>query len=448
VTAAAPAGALSVSIDEEISRRLLSPLEGPRRGLNRALLFAGAGTLLLFLAMGYTVLAGIGVWGNNIPVGWAFGIINFVWWIGIGHAGTFISAILLLLEQPWRTALSRISEAMTLFALVQAAMFPLLHLGRPWFFYWLIPYPATMSTWPQFMSALTWDVVAVMTYSLLSLLFWYLGLIPDLATARDRAQTRRRRRAYAFFALGFSGSARQWHAARTGQLLLAGLGTPLVLSVHSIVSMDFAESKLPGWHSTIFPPYFVAGAIFSGFAMVVTVVVPLRRYFRLEAVITERHFDLIGKMLLVTGLIVAYSYVTEHFIAWFSAEEFERQLMLVTRPLGPYAWAFWLMIACNTLVPQALWFRSVRVRPIPLLIVSLLIQLGMWFERFVLIVTSQHRDFLPSSWDIYTPSLVDGTLLFGTVCFFGFLMLLMIKFVPFMPIAESREDAHRAEEHA
>lgn len=422
-----------------ITDRLLDPIHRPASALRWILVVTGCGTVLLFSAVGYTFLAGIGAWGNNIPVAWAFAIINFVWWIGIGHAGTFISAILLLLEQRWRTSLNRVAEGMTLFALVQAGMMPILHLGRPWFFYWLVPYPATMRLWPQFMSTLTWDVAAVFTYTLISILFWYLGLIPDFAVARDRAKTERQRHWYGFFALGWRGAASHWRHYRVAQLLLAGLATPLVLSVHSIVSMDFAIAKLPGWHSAIFPPYFVAGAIFSGFAMVLTLVLPLRRIYGLEDVITKRHLDLMAKMLLCTGLIVAYSYIAEVFVAWESAEPYERHISLVTRPLGPYAPVYWLMIFCNVVVPQAAWFKRIRTSALALWIISILVQIGMWTERFVLIVTSEHQDWLPSSWAIYVPSVIDGVILFGSTCFFVFLFVLMVRFVPFMPISEQKE---------
>ena len=427
-----------------LTSRLLEPLEKRSRGYDVLMVVCLLGTVMLFSAIGYTFLTGIGTWGNNIPVAWAFAIINFVWWIGIGHAGTFISAILLLLEQRWRTSLNRLAEGMTLFALVQAGMFPLLHLGRPWFFYWLIPYPATMGTWPQFISTLTWDVAAVFTYTMVSILFWYLGLIPDLAIVRDRAQSLRKRRIYGFFALGWRGTASHWRHYRYAQLLIGGLATPLVLSVHSIVSMDFAIAKLPGWHSPIFPPYFVAGAIFSGFAMVITLVVPLRRYFRLEKIITTRHFDLMAKLLLVTGLIVGYSYASELYTAWYSADGFERWMSFHTRMLGPLAWTWWLVIFCNVVVPQSLWFARVRKSTWALWIVSILIQIGMWTERFVLIVTSEHQDWLPSSWDMYTPSVIDGAIIFGTLFFFLLLFLLMVRYVPFIPIAESKELVYEA----
>ncbi|HEX4474109.1 MAG TPA: NrfD/PsrC family molybdoenzyme membrane anchor subunit [Polyangiaceae bacterium] len=437
--------------DATLTDRLLAPVFQPSKLIGWLMLPALAGTGMLFAAVGYTFLVGLGAWGNNIPVAWAFAIINFVWWIGIGHAGTFISAVLLLFEQRWRTSLNRIAEGMTLFALVQAGMMPILHLGRPWFFYWLVPYPATMRLWPQFMSTLTWDVAAVSTYTIVSILFWYLGLIPDLAAARDRAKTPRRRRVYGFFALGWRGAASHWRHYRVAQLLLAGLATPLVLSVHSIVSMDFAIAKLPGWHSPIFPPYFVAGAIFSGFAMVVTLLLPLRKLYHLEHVVTARHLDLMAKLILVTGSIVAYSYAAEAFVAWQSGDPYERHITLVTRPFGPYAPVYWLTIACNVVLPQFLWFKKLRRNALALWIISVFVQIGMWSERFVLIVTSEHQDWLPSSWAMYRPSVIDGAILFGTISFFLLLFLIMIRFVPFLPIAEQKEllaelrhDAERA----
>jgi molybdopterin-containing oxidoreductase family membrane subunit len=411
-----------------------------------ALLVTFLGTLVLLLAIAYTVTTGIGVWGNNIPVAWAFAITNFVWWIGIGHAGTFISAFLLLLEQKWRTSINRFAEAMTLFAVMQAGLFPLLHLGRPWFFYWLIPYPSTMTVWPQFRSALTWDVAAVATYFTVSLLFWYLGLVPDLAALRDRAPERWRRRAYAIFALGWNGSVANWHRWRIAYGLLGGLATPLVVSVHSVVSSDFAIAQLPGWHSTIFPPYFVAGAIYSGFAMVVTLMIPARRLYRIENVITTRHLDSMAKMILVTGWIVLYSYVAETWCAWYSGDKFEMFTYLVARPTGPYAWVYWVVIGCNCVTPQIFWSRRARRSPLALWIASIFIQIGMWTERFMLIVTSEAQDFLPSSWAIYRPSVVDAALLFGTISLFLFLFLLFLRFVPFIPIFEIKDLKHELEE--
>ncbi len=422
--------------DRELTDELLDKVLRPPAWIARALLITAAGSLGLFAAITYTVITGIGVWGNNIPVAWAFGITNFVWWIGIGHAGTFISAFLLLLEQKWRTSINRFAEAMTLFAVMQAGLFPLLHLGRPWFFYWLVPYPNTMAVWPQFRSALPWDVVAVSTYFTVSLLFWYLGLIPDLAAMRDRAPERWRRRIYGILALGWAGSTQQWARWRVAYGLLGGLATPLVVSVHSIVSMDFAISLLPGWHSLVFPPYFVAGAIYSGFAMVLTLMLPARRLYGLHNVITVRHLDNMGKMLLVTGWIVTYSYIIEIFTAWFSADRFEMYTYLVARPTGPYAAGFWITVFCNCLVPQLLWSRRLRTGPVALWIITIFVQIGMWMERFVLIVSSQSQDFLPSSWRLYRPSFVDMSIFLGTISFFLFLFLLFLRSVPFIPISE------------
>jgi Ni/Fe-hydrogenase subunit HybB-like protein len=428
--------------DAEITDSLLEPHRGPAFFWKTALGITGAGTLMLFAAIAYTVLVGIGVWGNQIPVGWGFGIINFVWWIGIGHAGTFISAVLLLLEQKWRTSINRFAEAMTLFAVINAAIFPLLHLGRPWFFYWLIPYPSTIGAWPNFRSALTFDVFAITTYGIVSFLFWYLGLVPDLATARDRARSFFKKRVYGIFALGWRGSVRHWRHYRIAYALLAGLATPLVVSVHSIVSLDFAIAKLPGWHATIFPPYFVVGAIFSGFAMVITLMIPARKYMRLDHVITMRHLDVMAKVLLVTGSIVAYAYLIEFFIAWYSAEPYEQHTFLVNRPFGPYAPVFWTMVICNAVVPQLFWFPRMRRNLVVLWIASILINVGMWTERFVIIVTSQQQDFLPSSWHRYAPTVVDGMIFFGTLSFFLFLFLIFLRFVPFIPISEMKELAH------
>ena len=442
----APAGELPVlerpGTHAEITDELLGKVLRPPRWMGPALGVTFLGTIVLLLAIAYTVTTGIGVWGNNIPVAWAFGITNFVWWIGIGHAGTFISAFLLLLEQKWRTSINRFAEAMTLFAVMQAGLFPLLHMGRPWFFYWLLPYPNTMTMWPQFRSALTWDVAAVLTYFTVSLLFWYLGLVPDLAAMRERAPELWRRRIYAVFALGWRGAAHDWHRWRIAYGLLGGIATPLVVSVHSIVSSDFAIAQLPGWHSLIFPPYFVAGAIFSGFAMVLTLMIPARRLYRLEHVITTRHLDSMGKMLLVTGWIVLYSYVVESWSAWYSGDRFEMFTHLVARPAGPYAFVYWTVIACNCVVPQVLWSRRARRSPIALWVVSGFIQLGMWAERLMLIVTAQAQDFLPSSWGLYRPTFVDWTLLFGTISFFLFLFLLFLRFVPFIPISELKELSH------
>jgi molybdopterin-containing oxidoreductase family membrane subunit len=428
--------------DLEITEDLLAPLWAKWPWFKPAIGVTLAGTLALFAAVTYTVVTGIGLWGNNIPVAWAFAIINFVWWIGIGHAGTFISAILLLFEVRWRTSINRFAEAMTLFAVVQAGLFPLLHLGRPWFFYWLIPYPSEMGVWPQFRSALPWDVVAVTTYFTVSLLFWYTGLLPDLAAARDRAPTVLRRRLYGICALGWRGSMYHWRHYQITYWIFAGIAAPLVLSVHTNVSFDFAISQLPGWHSTIFPPYFVAGAIYSGFAMVLQLMIPARAIFKLNTIITKNHLDNMAKMLLVTGWIVTYAYIVEPFIAWWSDDPYETYVQLYDRPRGPYAGVFWLVIFCNCIQVQALWIKQLRTSPVALFIVSCFVQLGMWSERFVLIVTSLHRDFLPSSWRNYTPSWVDWTILAGTCSFFLFLFLLFLRFVPFIAISEIKEMRH------
>jgi Ni/Fe-hydrogenase subunit HybB-like protein len=439
---------LSKGTDLELTDQLLAPLWAEWPWLKYALGATGLGACALFAALTYTVTTGIGLWGNNIPVAWAFAIINFVWWIGIGHAGTFISAILLLLEVPWRTSINRFAEGMTLFAIVQAGLFPVFHMGRPWFAYWLIPYPAEMSLWPNFKSSLPWDVVAVSTYLTVSFLFWYTGLMPDLAAARERAPTLVRRRIYGIFALGWRGDSRHWRHYRIGYLVLGGLATPLVLSVHTIISFDFAITQLPGWHSTIFPPFFVAGAIYSGFAMVVALMVPARAVFKLHDVITKNHLDNIAKMLLVTGWIVSYSYLVEAFMAWYSGDQFEMYMQLVDRPFGPYAAVYWGVIFCNCVVVQSLWSRKMRTTPVALFVVAAFIQVGMWGERFMLIITALHADFLPSSWRTYTPSWIDWTILGGTIAFFLFLFLVFLRFVPFIPISELKELRHELAKRA
>ncbi|MEE8201068.1 MAG: NrfD/PsrC family molybdoenzyme membrane anchor subunit [Candidatus Acidoferrales bacterium] len=394
--------------------------------------------LLLLYATVHLLTRGVGAWGLNIPVAWGFAIVNFVWWIGIGHAGTLISAILLLMRQQWRTSINRFAEAMTLFAVACAGIFPLLHLGRPWLFYWLVPYPNTMGLWPQFRSPLVWDVFAVSTYATVSLLFWYTGLLPDLATLRDRAQHRLVRFVYGFLAMGWRGSARHWHRYETAYLLLAGLATPLVISVHSVVSLDFAVSILPGWHSTIFPPYFVAGAIFSGFAMVMTLAIPLRKFYGLEDFITLRHLENMAKVMLATGMIVAYGYLMETFVAWYSGNEYEQFIIILNRLFGPYAVAYWGLLLCNILVPQLLWFKRVRTHVLALFLIAIVVNIGMWLERFVIVVTSLHRDFLPSSWDMYYPTWVDWGMLFGSIGLFLALLFLFIRFLPMISIFEMR----------
>jgi Ni/Fe-hydrogenase subunit HybB-like protein len=422
--------------DAALTDLVLAPLWQTSRLWWMLFALSALGTLLLLGTAAYTVMVGIGTWGNNIPVAWAFAITNFVWWIGIGHAGTFISAFLLLLNQRWRGSINRVAEAMTIFALVNAALFPLLHMGRPWFFYWLVPYPATMNVWPNFKSALPWDVAAVTTYLTVSLLFWFLGLVPDLASARDRAPTRLRRRVYGVFAMGWRGSGFQWQRYRVAYVLLAALATPLVISVHSVVSLDFSIAQLPGWHSTIFPPYFVVGAIYSGLAMVLVLVLPLRRAFRLYDIVTEVHLNAIAKLMLAMGLMLAYSYVIETFMAWYSADVAERYTYLVARPWGPYAVVYWIMTMLNVATPQLLWFRRLRTNAVALFLASLGILAGMWMERFIIIVTSLNRDFLTSSWHIYIPTWVDWGILAGSFGLFGFLFLLFLRFVPSVAISE------------
>jgi Ni/Fe-hydrogenase subunit HybB-like protein len=400
--------------------------------------------MMLFYAIAYLLVAGIGIWGINIPVGWGFAIINFVWWIGIGHAGTLISAILLLLRQQWRQSINRFAEAMTLFAVACAGLFPLLHLGRPYYFYWLVPYPNIMSLWPQFRSPLVWDVFAISTYFTISLLFWYVGLIPDLATLRDRSENRVGRVVYGMLAMGWRGSARHWQRYEIAYLLLAGLATPLVVSVHTVVSFDFAVAIVPGWHSTIFPPFFVAGAIYSGFAMVMTLAIPLRAAYHLEDFITARHLENMAKILLVTGLIVTYGYLIETFISWYSGNEYE-WYMTMNRLRGPYAPLYWALILCNSLVPQVLWFRRARRNVALLFVVALVVNVGMWLERFIIVVTSLHRDFLPSSWGMYYPTRWDWATFIGTMGLFASLFLLFIRFLPMISISEMRMILPQAE---
>ncbi|HTL66057.1 MAG TPA: NrfD/PsrC family molybdoenzyme membrane anchor subunit [Lacunisphaera sp.] len=431
------------SIDARISR---VPLDFPHPVL-WWLGFAAAFAVVMVMltAITWVFVRGVGIWGINIPVAWGFAITNFVWWIGIGHAGTFISAILLLLHQHWRTSINRLTEAMTLFAVACAAMFPLLHLGRPQYFYWLLPYPDTMGLWPQWRSPLVWDVFAVSTYGIVSLVFWYLGLVPDLATMRDRAGPAWKRRLYGVFALGWRGAAQHWRHYERVYLILAGLATPLVVSVHSIVGMDFAVAILPGWHSTIFPPYFVAGAIFSGFAMVLTIVIPLRALYGFKGYVTDRHLELMAKVLMVTGWIVAYGYFSEFFTAWISGEEFDR-FMVINRATGPYWATFWTLITCNVIVPQALWWRRLRRSASGLFVVSLLVNVGMWVERYVIVVTSLHRDFLPSSWGMFNGTKWDWALFIGTLGFFSALLFLFVRVLPALSMTELKRFVVTGEE--
>ncbi|WP_181305918.1 NrfD/PsrC family molybdoenzyme membrane anchor subunit [Rufibacter sp. XAAS-G3-1] len=383
-----------------------------------------------------TLWFGIGEWGLNKTVGWAWDITNFVWWVGIGHAGTLISAILLLFRQKWRTSINRAAEAMTIFAVICAAMFPVLHMGRPWLAYWVLPLPNTFgSLWVNFNSPLLWDVFAISTYFSVSLVFWYIGLIPDFATIRDRATGPIARRAYALLSMNWTGSAKHWSRYETVSLILAGLATPLVLSVHTIVSMDFATSVIPGWHTTIFPPYFVAGAIFSGFAMVLTLMIITRKVFKLEDYITLEHVESMNKVITLTGSIVGVAYITEFFIAWYSGVEYE-QYAFINRATGPYWWAYWSMMTCNVITPQLFWFRSIRRSLTATFIISIFVNIGMWFERFVIIVTSLHRDFLPSSWVMFSPTSIDVGVYVGTIGLFFTLFLLFAKFFPVVNMAE------------
>ena len=401
---------------------------------------------LLGVAVSWLFWEGIGIWGLNQPVGWAWDITNFVFWVGIGHAGTLISAILFLFRQKWRTSINRSAEAMTIFAVMCALIFPGIHVGRVWVAYWMFPLPNQMGTWPNFRSPLLWDVFAVSIYGTVSVLFWYVGLIPDLATIRDRAKTHTRKFVYGIFALGWRGSVRQWHHYETAYLILAALAAPLVLSVHSIVSMDFAVSILPGWHTTVFPPYFVAGAIFSGFAMVLTLMVICRTVFRLEHIITLRHFDYMAKIMLVTGTMVGYAYATEFFTAWYSGNPYEIYAFL-NRALGPYAWAYWIMVTCNVISPQIFWFKKARTSIPVLFVLSIVINIGMWFERFVIIVTSLHRDFLPSSWGYFSPTMWDVMCLLGSFGLFFTMFCLFVRFLPMVATAEVKTVLPQADPH-
>src|SRR5450631_1143423 len=380
---------------------------------------------------------GVGVWGVNIPVGWGFAIVNFVWWIGIGHAGTLISAILCLLRQSWRNSINRFAEAMTLFAVACAGVFPLAHMGRPWLGYWLFPYPNTMNYWPNFRSPLVWDVFAVSTYFTISLVFWFVGLIPDLATLRDRSENRWVRMIYGILAMGWRGSARHWARYETAYLLLAGLATPLVLSVHTVVSFDFAIALVPGWHTTIFPPYFVAGAIYSGFAMVLMLAIPIRKIYGLEDFITERHLQNSAKVMLATGLIVGYGYMIEAFMSWYSGDRYDA-FTVWNRLHGPYAPMYYALLICNIFIPQLLWIKKLRTSPVALFLISGVILVGMWLERFVIIVMSLHRDFLTSSWGMYYPTRWDWMTYIGTIGLFLSAMFLFVRLLPMISIFEMR----------
>jgi Ni/Fe-hydrogenase subunit HybB-like protein len=423
------------SVEEKISSVVLGRKTPAGWFVGFAIAFAL--TCMMLVSISVLILKGVGVWGINIPVAWGFAIINFVWWIGIGHAGTLISAILLLLRQEWRTSINRFAEAMTLFAVACAGLFPLLHLGRPWLAYWLFPYPNTMGVWPQFRSPLIWDVFAVSTYAMVSAMFWYVGLIPDMATLRDRSRNLIGQRVYGFLAMGWRGSALHWHRYETAYLLLAALSTPLVVSVHSVVSLDFTVAIVPGWHTTIFPPYFVAGAIYAGFAMVMIIAIPLRRFYGLEDFVTMRHMDYMARVMLATGLFVGYGYMVETFTAFYSGNPYDRY-MILNRMTGPYAPVYWSLILCNVVTIQALWFQKVRSSLPALFAISIVVSIGMWLERFVIVVTSLHRDFLPSSWGMYEGTVYDWTLFIGTLGFFAALLFLFVRFLPMISIFEMR----------
>jgi len=439
-----PEGYTYATVSDKISSIALGQRRRPGWFIGFA--FSFLLVMLLFAAISYLLAKGVGIWGINIPVAWGFAIVNFVWWIGIGHAGTLISAILLLLHQRWRTSINRFAEAMTIFAVSCAALFPLLHMGRPWLFYWLFPYyPNYMNLWPQFRSPLVWDVFAVSTYFTVSLLFWYVGMIPDLATLRDRAKSKGKQIVYGIMAMGWRGSAIHWSRYEMTSLLLAGLATPLVVSVHTVVSFDFAIAIVPGWHSTIFPPYFVAGAIYSGFAMVLTLAIPLRKFYHLEEFITLKHLDNCAKVMLGTGLIVGYGYLMETFMAFYSGEIFDKY-MIMNRMFGPYWFIYAIVLLCNVLLPQALWSRRVR-RNIPALFaLSLIINVGMWMERFMIVAVSLSRDFMPSAWGMYMPTRWDWAILAGSVGLFIALFYLFIRYLPAISIFEMRHELAKERE--
>ena len=436
-------GGLSFS---DISEKVAAIIEKPDK---RWFAFFGFSLTLLAIyaiSVAWLLYKGVGVWGNRNPEFWGWPIVNFVFWVGIGHAGTLISAILFLFRQKWRTGINRAAEAMTLFAVACALSFPTIHVGRIWLLHYVFPIPNQMDAWPNFRSPLLWDVFAVSIYGSVSLLFWYTGLIPDLATMRDRAKTKLRRTAYGFFALGWRGSSRHWHNYEVAYLILAGISTPLVLSVHTIVSFDFATSQVPGWHTTIFPPYFVAGAVFSGFGMVMTLMVPSREIFGLKNLITIRHLENMSKIILLTGSMVGYAYIMEFFIAWYSQNPTE-SFAFINRAFGPYAWAYWIMVSCNVITPQLFWIKKFRTTPIIVFILSIFVNIGMWFERFVITVTSLAADFLPSSWGYYSPTIVDLGCLIGSFGLFFTLFTLFVRFLPMVAIAEVKSVMPQADPH-
>ena len=432
---------------KELSDDVAAPVEAKPPTWWLIGLVASMSVLALLLSMvAYLVWEGVGVWGLNNPVGWGFAIVNFVFWVGIGHAGTLISAILFLFRQKWRTSINRFAEAMTIFAVICAGLFPGIHIGRVWVAYYLFPIPNSMWMWPNFKSPLLWDVFAVGTYFTVSLLFWYVGLVPDLALIRDRAKSRIAKISYGIAALGWRGANRHWQNYEKAYLLLAALATPLVLSVHSIVSFDFAVSQLPGWHTTIFPPYFVAGAIFSGFAMVVTLMVIARQLFNMKHIMTIHHLECMNKIILATGTMVGYAYAMEFFMAWYSGNEYE-SFAFVNRAFGPYAWAYWIMVSCNVISPQFFWFKSLRTNIPVMFVISIFVNIGMWFERFVITVTSLHRDFLPSSWGYYKPTIIDILTLVGSFGLFFTLFLLFLKFLPMVAVFEVKAVLPQADPH-
>lgn len=420
----------------QITKDIAAPIEGkPGKAWYMGLALSLSAMFLGLAMMGYTVWQGIGSWGLNRTIGWGWGITNFVWWVGIGHAGTFISAILLLFRQKWRTSINRSAEAMTIFAVLCAGLFPLIHMGRPLLAFFVFPYPNTRGLWVNFNSPLLWDVFAISTYLLVSLLFWYMGLIPDIGTMRDRVSSKVKKYIYGLLSFGWTGSVKHWQRHEKLSLILAGIAAPLVLSVHSIVSADFATSIVPGWHTTIFPPYFVAGAIFSGFAMVLTLLVVTRKVLNLENYITLAHIESMNKIIIATGSIVGIAYMTELFISWYSGVEFE-QYAFLNRATGPYWWAYAIMMTCNVISPQLLWFRKLRRNLAFTFILSIFINIGMWFERFVIIVSSLHRDYLPSSWSMYSPTIVEVGIFIGSLGIFFSCFLLFIRVFPVIAIAE------------
>ncbi len=430
------------SVTRQISEVVENP---PPKQWYTAFAVASAGLLMLLIAVSYLVWEGTGIWGIQSPVGWGLAIVNFVFWVGIGHAGTLISAILFLLRQKWRTSINRFAEAMTIFAVICALLFPGIHVGRIWATYWFAPVPNQMGMWPNFRSPLLWDFFAVGTYFTVSLLFWYVGLIPDLATLRDRAKTRTRQVIFGILSLGWRGGNKQWRHYEMAYLILAGLSTPLVLSVHSIVSTDFATSILPGWHTTIFPPYFVAGAIFSGFAMVMTLALVARKVYRMENIITMYHLENMAKIMMVTGMMVGYAYSCEFFIAWYSGNLYER-FAFINRAFGPYWWSYFTMIFCNVVVPQIFWFKKFRDSIPVLFVATIFINIGMWFERFVIIVTLS-RDYLPSSWDYYSPTIWDWTTFVGSFGLFFTFFLLFLRYLPMIAASEIKGVLPQADPH-